>query len=152
MKAIKVILAGLFTCTLLAFTTSSVDKVPQKVKDAFVQKFPEAKSVKWDKESQNEWEAEFKMDGMDYSANFSNDGAWKETEHEVRQADVPQIVMVALKKEFPGYKIRESEISENSEGMVYEFEIKKGGSQMEVALDPNGKVTSKKENDGEDED
>lgn len=53
---------------------------------------------------------------------------------------------------FKGYSIEEAEISETQQGMVYEFEIKKDGSEMEVALDTNGKVVSKGESDGKDED
>ncbi|WP_051907916.1 PepSY-like domain-containing protein [Flavimarina sp. Hel_I_48] len=150
MKMLRFLGILLFSSSLFAGTIKK--DAPKVVRDAFAKKFPEAKSVKWDKESQNEWEAEFKMDGMEYSANFNNYGVWKETEHEVRQADVPHEVMASLKNEFPGYKIRESEISETSEGMVYEFEVKKGGSEIEVALDSHGKVVNKKENDGEGED
>lgn len=152
MKSLKIVLAGVFACSLLAFTTASVDKVPQKVKDAFAQKFPEAKSVKWDRESQNEWEAEFKMDRMEYSANFTNDGTWQETEHEIEEAQVPANVMQSLEYNFKGYSIQEAEISETQQGMVYEFEIKKDRSEMEVALDANGKVIRKAESDEEDKD
>lgn len=150
MKTLRFFGILLFSASLFAATIKK--DVPKVVKDAFAQKFPSARSVSWDQENSSEWEAEFKMDGMEYSANFTNDGAWRETEHEVRQADVPQKVMASLESGFPGYKIRESEISETSEGIVYEFEIKKGGSKMEVALDSDGRVTSKEENDGEDQD
>jgi uncharacterized membrane protein YkoI len=152
MKSLKVVLAGVFACTLFAFTTTSVEKVPQKVKDAFTQKFPDAKSVKWDKESQNEWEAAFKMKRMKYSANFTNDGMWKETEHEIEEAQVPSNIKKSLMEKFKGYTIEESEISETPQGMVYEFEIKKKETEMEVALDASGKVVSTEDHDKEDKD
>lgn len=150
MKTLRFFGILLFSASL--FATTIKKDVPKVVKDAFAKKFPSAKSVSWDRENSSEWEAEFKMDGMEYSANFTNDGAWKETEHEVKQADVPRKVMASLQKEYPDYKVRESEVSETSEGMVYEFEIKKGGSKMEVALDSDGRVVSKEESDVEDED
>jgi len=140
----------LFGASLFAGTIKK--DVPKVVKDAFAKKFPDAKSVSWDQEDQSEWEAEFKMDGMEYSANFDNQGTWKETEHEVKEGDVPQNVMAALKKEYSGYKIKESEISETGNGMVYEFMIKKSGKGMEVAIDKNGKIVSKEGADEEDED
>ncbi|MEH6406046.1 MAG: PepSY-like domain-containing protein [Leeuwenhoekiella sp.] len=141
MKMFKFLGIMLFSATLFAGSISK--DVPKVVKESFMKKFPKAKSVSWDQENQSEWEAEFKMDGMEYSANFTNQGDWKETEHEIKQNDVPQNVMASLKKEYSGYKIKESEISETVEGMVYEFEVSKSGKTMEVAIDKNGKMVKK---------
>ncbi len=138
--------SGMYACT-------GKSDVPQKVKEAFDKMFPSIKSVKWDKESDSEWEAEFKMNGTEYSANFLEDGTWTETEHEIKQNDVPENVKTALVSDFPGYKIEASEISETTDGMIYEFEIEKGKSEMEVAIDNTGKVVKKEmEKDAEDKD
>ncbi len=155
MKTMKVVFAVLITTIMFSFCSAG-EKVPQKVKDAFTRKFPTAKSIKWDKESHNEWEAEFKMNKMEYSANFSGDGAWKETEHENTEDDLPIAVKKALADSFPGFKTEEMEMSETVSGTVYEFELEKGNTDMEVAIDPSGKVTKKElkkeENNKEDED
>jgi len=144
MKKALIGIAFVFTAIVgIACATPDKDKVPQAVKDAFMKKFPTAKKVDWEKESETEWEAEFKMDKIDYSANFLQDGTWKETEHEIEISDVPANVMASLKSNFPGYDIEESEISETATGMVYEFEIEKGESELEVAIDANGKVVKK---------
>ncbi len=53
---------------------------------------------------------------------------------------------------FPGYDIEAAEISETQEGKVYEIEIEKGETKMEVVLDPSGTIVKKevlKENDKE---
>ncbi|MCG2460373.1 PepSY domain-containing protein [Flavobacteriaceae bacterium F89] len=126
--------------------------VPQPVKDAFVQTFPTVKSVKWDKENSTEWEAEFRMKGKQYSANFLEDGTWKETEHVVKKKDIPSNIKKALDTEFFGYTIEESEISETREGSVYEFELEKGEQMMEVAIDNSGKVVKKESMDIKDKD
>lgn len=138
----------------IAFTSVDKDKVPQAVKDAFSKKFPTAKKVDWEKENDKEWEAEFKLNKVEYSANFLEDGTWKETEHEIKEAEIPQMMLAALKSNFPGYEIEEAEISETAEGTVYEFEIEKGKSEMEVTIDMNGKVVKKQseEEDNENED
>lgn len=145
MKNKKVIiglpLAALLGLTLFAFTSNR--SVPLRVKAAFVKKFPHVKKVKWDKESDAEWEAEFKMDGMEYSANFLEDGTWKETEHEIKIKDIPDTVKATLNSEFAGYEIEEAEISETVDGLTYEFEIEKGEEELEVAIDAQGKVTYK---------
>ena len=136
----------------MAFTACGQKKnVPAKVKTAFTQKFPNATKVSWDKENANEWEAEFKMNGKDYSANYDNNGNWKETEYDVKDSEIPAAVKTTLNKNFAGYKVSESEISETAEGKVFEFQVKKGGKKMEVAISPNGKVV-KKENKKEEKD
>ena len=118
-------------------------KVPEKVKTAFAQKFPNVQKVSWDRENANEWEAEFKMNGKNYSANFDNNGKWKETEYEIKNNEIPVAVKATLNKDFAGYKVTESEISETAKGKVFEFQIKKSGEKMEVAILPNGKIIKK---------
>lgn len=155
MKKIKVLgsilVAAAFGSGMYACTGKS--DAPQKVKETFAKMFPSVKSVKWDKESATEWEAEFKMNSIAYSANFLEDGTWTETEHDIKQTDIPENVKTILLSEFPGYKIEASEISETKDGMVYEFEIEKGESEMEVAINNNGKVVKKEiEKETEDKD
>jgi len=149
MKILKTVFVLIFTTVLLAFTASG-EEVPKKVKDAFSKKFPTAKSVSWDKESKTEWEAEFKMYNIKYSANFMEDGSWKETEHKIDKNEIPQPVLSGLMNAFKGYKIEGAEISETAKGIVYEFEIEKGKQEMEVVMDASGKII-KKENKSEDE-
>lgn len=129
---------------VMSFTAcAQKTSAPENVVKAFTQKFPDAKSVKWDKENETEWEAEFKLKGEEYSANFSTDGTWKETEHEIETSAIPANVKQTLDNEFAGYKIEEAEISETVEGTVYEFELEKDKTEMEVAISPDGKVVKK---------
>ncbi|MCJ7466047.1 MAG: PepSY-like domain-containing protein [Maribacter sp.] len=145
MKNVKIITTTLLLIAvsggLIAFGLKS--EVPQKVMDAFTQKFPKAKSIQWDKESDTEWEAEFKMNGVEYSANFLEDGTWKETEHELAKKEIPADIYASLMKEFPLYKVEEAEISETEEGPVYEFAIEKGKTKMEVVVDMKGAIVKK---------
>lgn len=116
---------------------------PSTVKDAFQLKFPNAQSVKWEMEHETEWEAEFKLDGTKYSASFSNEGAWKETEHEVAESSLPSAVKNTLKNEFTGYKIEEAEMIETPKFSGYELELEKGESTWEVVITADGKVLKK---------
>jgi hypothetical protein len=124
---------------------------PKLVSEAFTQKFPSAQKLKWDKESDTEWEAEFKLNGVEYSANFLEDGTWKETEHEIKLKEVPENIRGSLKANFADYKVEEVEVSETEEGTLYEFELEKGIEEWEVALDLNGTVVKKEsiKEDGE---
>ena len=125
---------------------------PESVKKAFEAKFQGAESVKWDKESDTEWEAEFKMSGKEYSANFGTDGSWKETEYEIEESELPSTVTNTLGTEFTGYKVEAVEITKTPNYDAYEMEIKKGDSEMEVVIDGNGKVLKKKVEEGEEDD
>lgn len=124
---------------------------PENVVKAFSQKFPDAQSVKWNKENESEWEAEFKMDSEEYSANFSTDGVWMETEYEIEQSAIPANVKQTLDSEFADFEIEGAEISETSEDTVYEFALEKGEQEMEVAIAPDG-IVKKKEVKTEKED
>lgn len=135
-----------------ACAQESNEKVPAAVKTAFEQKFPDAKKVSWDMEDATAWEAEFKMNGMEYSANFSTTGEWQETEHEIKKSEIPGAVQQMLAKDFDGYKIGEAEISETSTGKVYEIAVEKGEQEWELVFDESGKLIEKKAIDEEDED
>ena len=142
------VIGGLIAINTIISCTSVKD-LPIAVNEAFARKFPNADNPKWDKENDDEWEAEFKLDGEEYSANFTNDGQWLETEHEVELSEVPQNIMAVLTDKYPDFKLKEIEISESAEGTFYEFEIKTNGSALEVAIDKTGKIakTEEAEND-----
>lgn len=140
--------------TLLVGTTlmSCAQSTPAKVTEAFKAKFPNAKSVEWEIENDTEWEAEFKLNGIEYSANFGTDGTWKETEHEIKVNELPESVKNTLAKEFSEYEIEEAEMVETPDFNGYEVEIEKGEETMEVVFDKSGKVIKKKIENEENED
>lgn len=140
--------------TLLVGATlmSCAQSTPAKVTEAFKSKFPNAKSVEWEKENDTEWEAEFKLNGIEYSANFGTDGTWKETEHEIKVNELPESVKNTLANEFSEYEIEEAEMVETPDFNGYEVEIEKGEETMEVVFDKSGKVIKKKIENEENED
>ena len=140
----------MMTLLVGATVVSCAQSTPAKVTEAFKAKFPNAKSVEWEKENDAEWEAEFKLNGVEYSANFSTDGMWKETEHEIKVSELPQSVTSTLSKEFSGFEIEEVEMIETPEFSGYEVEIEKGEETMEVVLNNTGKVIEKKVEEDED--
>jgi hypothetical protein len=125
--------------------------VPQVVASAFSQKFPKATKVEWGKENETVWEAEFKMDGKEYSANFENTGKWVETEYEITAKEIPAAVKSTLDAELNGFKIEESSVSETAEGKVFEFKISKGKEEADLSIDVNGNVIKKEQVKEEDE-
>ena len=134
----------------LVLSSCSRQKVPEKVAAAFTSKFPTVTGVTWEMESEREWEATFRMGGTFYSANFSVNGKWKETERKVQQEEIPSGILSVLDEDFTDYKIEEAELVETPKGTFYEFGIEAGKEEFEVIIDINGKRITKatsKEND-----
>ncbi len=123
---------------------------PSAVKTAFNEKFPNATSVKWEKENETEWEAEFKLNDVEYSANFSNDGIWKETEHEVVIGELPDVIKNVLENQYDGYTIKGAEIIETPTLSGFEVEIKKGKETLEIMINADGIVQKNVGNEQED--
>ncbi len=118
-------------------------EVPEVAKKAFATKFTEAKSVKWSSESATEFEAEFKLNGKEMSANFNNKGEWLETEVSIEKAGLPGEVLKTIENQFAGYKLGEIASIETPEMKAFEISLAKGKEEIEVVIDLQGKVIKK---------
>lgn len=116
----------------LTFTAAAQKTPPQAVVATFNQKFPGATDVDWDKEKNGEWEAGFKLNGTEMSANFSDAGQWLETETEIAVSELPQAVRTALQ----GKRIKEAARIQKADGStVYEAEVRR----KDLLFDAGGK-------------
>jgi uncharacterized membrane protein YkoI len=113
-------------------------KVPEVVRSAFGSKFPAAANVKWGKENANEYEAEFKQNNSDVSANFKTDGAWIETETVLDGSELPAAVNKAIKTKYPNATITKAEKLEKPGKVLYEVIINQNGKTREVGLNADG--------------
>jgi hypothetical protein len=134
---------------LISFSAFSQKNPPENVKKEFSQKFTTAKSVKWVSEKENEWEAEFKMDGKEMSACFDNVGKWLETETEISTNDLPEAVSNTLKNEFSEFKTDEISTVENTEMKGFEIALKNKKTEITVIIGADGIVLKKEEADKE---
>ena len=125
-------------------TTKKVEKkeghgTPAAVKVAFTQKFPNVAKVRFDKEGNGEYEAEFKMDGVKMSANFTAEGAWRETESEIAATALPAAVTQAISAKYPKASIvGAAKIETSDKGTRYEADLKTGLKKAEVLFDEAG--------------
>ena len=145
----------LFSILLLSFGLfACAQKPPQAVTDNFAKKFANASKVDWDQEEENEWEAEFKLDGLEMTASFDLAGNWLSTEAELTEIDVPEKVMNAVKEAYNGWDIELVESIETPDFKGFEFELEKDEAELEILVSANGKITVKKESneEGENED
>ncbi|MBE0651682.1 MAG: PepSY-like domain-containing protein [Bacteroidales bacterium] len=141
MKKNAFILAALLMT--FSFTAFSQSRVPAVVKTAFSKKFPAVKKAHWAMEGKTEWEAEFKMNGKDMSANFDMQGNWKETETTLKDTRLSTPVMETLSSQFPGYTVNDVSYTETPKYSAYEIVIEKGKSKLEVTIDKKGTLIGK---------
>lgn len=125
-------------------------KIPNSVITTFNNKFKNATNVNWDRENENEWEAEFKLAGKKYSANFNNEGEWLETEYNIDKPEIPSQVLSALNT-FEGYTLKEAEISETNKGKNYEFLLKNKDDKMEVVVAATGEIIRREHKNAEED-
>ena len=131
----------------------SANKVPALVIKAFKAKFPNADKTKWEMEKANEYEAGFRLNGDEMSANFDNTGTWLETETEIKTSALPSSVQETLRKDFAGFKVNEaSKIESVKSGNCFEAEIKKDKKTFDVLFTADGKIISKTKHGEEKED
>lgn len=127
---------------------------PKEVQTAFSKQFKEVQNPKWEQED-NEWEAEFKVNGTEMSASFDNSGNWLETETEVKKKDVPADIFKAVNLKFEGWEMEEVERIEKPNFKGYEIALEKGETETEILVTDSGEITIKKvkvEDDEEDND
>jgi uncharacterized membrane protein YkoI len=117
---------------LIGCSTSSV-MPPSAVTQAFAARYPN-RVVTWDKKPYG-YEGVFYQNGVEYEAEFSADGRWLETEHEVSAAAFSQAVRDRVQRDYPGYVITKHEIEQTPEGIFYEVEIEQGDTEYELYFD-----------------
>lgn len=71
------------------------------------------------------------------------DNRWMHTEWEIRQAQVPEVVMEALRSSaYAAYRIDDIHIIERADGLFYEFELEKGDREIKVLFSQDGTLTT----------
>jgi len=120
-------------------------EVPAAVKSAFEVKYPKAEKVNWGVEKPGEFEAEFVLNSVKSSALFDSKGQFLESENEIKESELPQVIKATISKDFVGYKFDEVEKSTNAKGVtIYEMEASKDKEKYEISFDVNGKLLNKK--------
>jgi hypothetical protein len=128
---------GLFATS---FSQGKKTTVPADVQTAFNAMFPTVEKVKWCMATEGEWGADFKINNKKMSASFSDDGTWLRTETTIKASAMPQEVKLAIADEFAGFKMEEVATVERADKpLVYEVDLKKGATYVEVMFDADGK-------------
>jgi hypothetical protein len=107
--------------------SAQIRKIPAEVTESFSEKYPGAGSVEW-KDRLVGFTAAFNLDNINYLANFSNQGEWESTEHEIDQNEVPEAVMDGFdKSKYTDWDILKVDLIElPGDNVQYRIEIGKG--------------------------
>ncbi len=133
MRIILMLFSQLLSCHL--------SDPPVKVLNAFQQKYPNAKEVSWNADRNGRHEADFKVGGTHYRADFNQDGTWVETETSVKWKDLPEATKESFKKESNQKSIVEIELVDSSKnGKFYDIEYKISVGKQDILITPDGKV------------
>jgi hypothetical protein len=109
--------------------------IPDVVKQAFIQKFPNT-TAKWSKEGEEAYEASFKNGGQEMSVVFEKDGMITETETEIKKSELPAGVIEYIKANYQGSAIKETaKITKASGEVNYEAEV----NGKDLIFDASGK-------------
>lgn len=127
------------TAFLCAVNLYIYAQVPPVVAKAFQIQFPEAREVKWEKESKTEYEASFIWKGKKSSASYSPSGQWMESEVAIDESELPAVVKAAFAKQQPGIKATAVYRIENAKKeLYYEIEYTVKAKAKELKFDAKG--------------
>lgn len=140
MKKLNNILIIIFCFSFFTCQQHVNSQVPEAVKSTFKAKYPGENDPDWHKDSNGNYESNFKIDGIKYRADFNPDGSWIETETSISVKDLPKAIRDKIEKEFDG-KISEVEkVDHFSKGTFYDVEFKKKGKNKDVEFKADGTI------------
>jgi hypothetical protein len=136
----SVMTIALIMLSFVSFAQKTKEQnVPQVIKKALSEKFPNVKNVKWDKE-ENNFEASFKNNNIDNSILFNANGKIIETEIAIEVNQLPKNALQYLNDNFKNQKVKEAaKIITEKGNLIYEAEIK----GKDLFFDENGNFITK---------
>jgi hypothetical protein len=134
MKKSVIILVAMLLAAITFGQKVKEKNVPEVIKTAFKVTYPNADDIKWEKEAAN-YEVEFELNDVDYSALYDSTGVLLETEMEIATTQLPQKALEYMNANYASKKIKEAAKITDAKGTVtYEAEIK----GKDVIFDANG--------------
>lgn len=115
--------------------------IPAAVTAAFNQKFSAQRAVHWEKEGDGSYEAEWKQNKQEFSATFSAQGQWLETESSIALDALPAAVREAFAKTYAGATLQEAARIENTaQETFFEVEFRHKGKRHEAFYTADGVI------------
>ena len=119
----------------------SCDAVPKPVRAAFEKAFPKASITECAKEvekGKTAYEISSTEGGTRRDVLFHADGSLIVIEEAIPIESTPDPVQQAVRKMYPGGEITVAEKITRDGAVLYEFQVKHRGKQVEIVFDPSG--------------
>ena len=138
----------IFSAALISLNMNAqkitADNVPSSVTTAFKAKFSIAEKTTWELEYDN-YQADFSVGKVDFSALFDKDGKWLETVTYIKPSDLPKAVKETLGKKYgevlSAYKLDDVEKVETEKTTKYTMDVIKGEETFELEIDSEGRIS-----------
>jgi len=140
-------IVSFFLCFGCAITITSAQKitdaeVPTPTIQTFKTKFPNATKIVWEKDS-SKYEASFVSNEVNTETIISDKGLWTETEWAIPMEYTPVAMKSYITDSMPGFKLKETTITERAEGKFYVLEVNKKKINQEVWFTLEGNFVRK---------
>ena len=137
-------IALVVTASLFSLCSCSEDipdsKVPSVVLNAVQAKFGNANKIEWEKKN-NQYEAEFKKDSIEYAVYIDSAGKLVMYKKDIEENELPAEVSRVISTEYIGYKIDDAEKIEKDGITYYQVELEgKGKKEVELIFSADGKM------------
>ena len=114
--------------------------VPQAITDAINEMYPGATVLEFDSEKTG-FEVDILHNNIYKDVYFNTGNEWLYTEWDIKEANVPAIVMNAYKaSEYKDYRIDDIDVIENPAGISYVLELEKGNDEVKMTISAEGKI------------
>ena len=134
-------IALLFLGTTSTFAQDLTEsQVPTVIVNNFKKEFPKAKDIEWQKKG-GQYNVDFEIGwGVDFEAWFSESGNLIKYKQEISEADLPQAIKDAIKKEYAGFRIDDAKKIVKNGVDTYKVELEKGQDERKLVFSKDGKV------------
>jgi len=118
----------------------SNSKVPSVVLNTVQAKFGSANKIEWEKKN-DQYEAEFRMDSIDYAVYVDAAGKLVMYKMDIKENELPAAVSLIIRTEYIGYKIDDAEKIEKDGITYYQVELEgKGKKDIKLNFTADGKL------------
>ncbi len=140
------------TLAVALFATAGVfagnikeSSVPAVVKSYVLKSYPRVSPVEWNYEEKgNYYNAEFKIDGANYSLDISPEGTLINSTNEIAAVQLPAAANAYIAKHFPGFQVKEARKLVRRGSTYYEADIHGQNSNQMLTFSESGKLLDKK--------
>lgn len=136
---IPIAVLTLMSCSLSPGNDIAEKDVPSVVKNSFAQEYPEAVDVEWEKHKEN-FEVDFEVENVDYSALYSNDGKVLMKKQEIPVDALPATITNKLKETYADLKAEDAEKIEKDGKTYYQVDLEGGMTDKNEIFSEAGEI------------